>query len=89
MIDDIRNITSFVNKKKKTREKDVVKIVTFDLIGLLPTNHITSPRDVNIVRDICESLHDALPLYCLYYNGITGKEMFDVNSKIAQTKQNI
>ena len=23
----------------KTREKDVVLIVTFDLIGLLPTNH--------------------------------------------------
>ena len=29
---------SFV--KKKMREKDVVGIVTFDLIGLLPTNHI-------------------------------------------------
>ena len=26
--------------KKKTCEKDVVGIVTFDLIGLLPTNHI-------------------------------------------------
>ena len=26
--------------KKKTREKDVVGIVTFDRIGLLPTNHI-------------------------------------------------
>ena len=25
--------------KKNTREKDVVGIVTFDLIGLLPTNH--------------------------------------------------
>ena len=25
---------------KKRREKDVVLIVTFDLIGLLPTNHI-------------------------------------------------
>ena len=25
---------------KKTREKDVVLIVTFDLIGLLPTNNI-------------------------------------------------
>ena len=24
----------------ETREKDVVGIVTFDLIGLLPTNHI-------------------------------------------------
>ena len=24
----------------KTREKDVVGIVTFDLIGLLPTNHV-------------------------------------------------
>ena len=31
-------MTSFVKKKKKTREKDV-EIVTFDLIGLLPTNH--------------------------------------------------
>ena len=26
--------------EKKMREKDVVGIVTFDLIGLLPTNHI-------------------------------------------------
>ena len=31
-------MTSFV-RKKKTHEKDV-GIVTFDLIGLLPTNHI-------------------------------------------------
>ena len=31
-------MTSFV--KKKTCKKDVVGIVTFDLIGLLPTNHI-------------------------------------------------
>ena len=31
--------TSFLQKKKK-REKDVVGIITFDLIGLLPTNHI-------------------------------------------------
>ena len=30
-------MTSFVNK---THEKDVVGIVTFDLIGLVPTNHI-------------------------------------------------
>ena len=30
-------MTSFV--KKKTCEKDVVEIVTFDLISLLPTNH--------------------------------------------------
>jgi len=27
-------------KKKKTRKKDVGGIVTFDLIGSLPTNHI-------------------------------------------------
>ena len=26
--------------RHKTREKDVVGIVTFDLIGLLPTDHI-------------------------------------------------
>ena len=26
--------------EKKMREKEVVGIVTFDLIGLLPTNHI-------------------------------------------------
>ena len=31
-------MTSFV--KKETREKDVVGIVAFDLIGLLSTNHI-------------------------------------------------
>ena len=30
-------MTSFLGEK--TREKDVVLIVTFDLIGLLPTNH--------------------------------------------------
>ena len=33
-----RQVTSFV--KKKTRETHVVGILTFDLIGLLPTNHI-------------------------------------------------
>ena len=35
-------MTSFLRKKKKTRKKDVVKlnIVAFDLIGLLPTNHV-------------------------------------------------
>ena len=46
-------MTPFAQKKKysltpvitnlpshKMREKDVVGIVTFDLIGLLPTNHI-------------------------------------------------
>ena len=32
-------MTSFFGGKKR-REKDVVLIVTFDLIGLLPTNHI-------------------------------------------------
>ena len=26
--------------KQKTTKKDVVRIVTFDLTGLLPTNHI-------------------------------------------------
>ena len=31
-------MTSFFGKKR--REKDVVLIVTFHLIGLLPTNHI-------------------------------------------------
>ena len=44
MIDDIimpaHDIISA--KKKKKRKKDVVKlnIVAFDLIGLLPTNHV-------------------------------------------------
>ena len=44
-------MTSFVQKilvdsnhqefaMKQTRKKDIVGIVTFDLIGLLPTNHI-------------------------------------------------
>ena len=32
-------MTSFA-QKKKTQEKDVIGIVTFGLIGLLPTNHI-------------------------------------------------
>ena len=31
-------MTSFV--KKKMDKKDVVRIVTFDLTGLLPSNHI-------------------------------------------------
>ena len=52
-------MTSFV---KKTSQKDVVGMVTFDLIGLLSTNHI-------IAYIICE-------------------EMFDINSKIAQTRKN-
>ena len=40
MIDDVIawHMTSFLPKKK--REKDVVGIITFDLIGVLPTNHI-------------------------------------------------
>ena len=39
MIDDVIawHMTSCVQKK---HEKDVVGIITFDLIGLLPTNHI-------------------------------------------------
>ena len=32
-------MTSF---RQKTREKDVVGIVTFDLIGLLATNHVSA-----------------------------------------------
>ena len=53
-IDTVRHMTSFVQKKKilvypnhqefamkQTRKKDV-RIVTFDLIGLLSTNHINS-----------------------------------------------
>ena len=32
-------MTSFL---QKTREKDVVGIVTFDLIGLLTTNHVSA-----------------------------------------------
>ena len=57
--------------KKKTLEKDVVGIVTFDLTGLLPTNHIIAYITNSIwhIR-VCE-------------------ETFEVNSKIAQTTQNI
>ena len=59
-------MTTFV---KKTAQKDVVGIVTFDLI-----NWLTSHQ----------------PHYCLYYlQWHTGEEMFDVNSKIAQTTQSI
>ena len=41
MIDDVIawHMTSFVQKK---HEKEVFGIITFDLIGLLPTNHITA-----------------------------------------------
>ena len=58
-------MTSFV---KKTAQKDVVGIVTFDLINWL-------------------TFHQ--PHYCLYYlqwHTRVCEEMFDVNSKIAQTK---
>ena len=39
----------------KTHKKDVVGIVTFDLIGLLPTNHIILQWHVGI----CEETFDA------------------------------
>ena len=39
MIDDVIMHAGDVICEKKTREKLVVGIVTFDLIGLLPTNH--------------------------------------------------
>ena len=59
-------MTSFV--KKKTREKDVVGIVIFDLTGYFPP--IT------------------LLLILQWHTGVC-EEAFDVNSKIAQTTQNI
>ena len=40
MIDDVIITAHYVICEKKTLEKDVVGIVTFDLTGLLPTNHI-------------------------------------------------
>ena len=40
MIDDIIMHETWCHLCTKTQEKDVVGIVTFDLIGLLPTNHI-------------------------------------------------
>ena len=52
---------------QKTRKKDVVGILTFDLIGLLLSNH-------NIAYITME------------YTGVC-EEMFDINSKIAQTMQ--
>ena len=61
---------------KKTREKYVVLIVTFDLIGLLPTNHI-------IVNNIWNKL-----LILQWHTGVC-EEPFNVNRKIAQTTQNI
>ena len=60
-------MTSFA--QKKTREKDVVGIVTFDLIGLLPTNHI-------------------IAYITMAYTGVC-KETFDIDSKMAQTTQNV
>ena len=54
-------------KKKKKREKDVVEIITFDLISVLPTNHIIA---------------------YIWHTGVC-EETFNVNSKIAQTMQNI
>ena len=43
-------MTSFV--KKKTYEKDAVRIITFDLIGLLPTNHIITY--ITVATRVCE-----------------------------------
>ena len=63
MIDDV------ICAKKKTREKDVVGIVTFDLIGLLHTNHI-------------------IAYITMAYTGVC-KETFDIDSKMAQTTQNV
>ena len=40
MIDDVIMHGTLSHLWKKTREKDVVGIVTFDLTGLLTTNHI-------------------------------------------------
>ena len=40
MIDDVIMHGTLRHLWKKTREKDVVGIVTFDLTGLLTTNHI-------------------------------------------------
>ena len=64
-------------KKKNTRKKDVVKlnIVAFDLIGLLPTNHV-------------------IPYITMVYqrkqgNAQWNEETLNVNSKIAQTRQNV
>ena len=69
-------MTSFL-RKKKTRKKDVVKlnIVAFDLIGLLPTNHV-------------------IPYITMVYqrkrgNAQRNEETLNVNSKIAQTRQNV
>ena len=39
---------------KKMREKDVVGIVTFDLIGLLPTNHINLLLILQWHIEVCE-----------------------------------
>ena len=40
MIDDVIMHGTLRHLWKKTREKDVVGIVTFDVTGLLTTNHI-------------------------------------------------
>ena len=77
------HMTSFF--EKTTREKYVVLIVTFDLIGLLPTNHI-------IVNDIWNKLLILLQgnklLILQWHTGVC-EEPFNVNRKIAQTTQNI
>ena len=41
IIDDVIIHETWRHFCTKTLEKDVIRIVTFDLIGLLPTNHIT------------------------------------------------
>ena len=40
MIDDVIMLARDVICDKRARKKDDVGIVTFDLIGLLPTNHV-------------------------------------------------
>ena len=40
MVDDTHNAQPMTSFRQKTREKDVVGIVTFDLIGSLAPNHV-------------------------------------------------
>ena len=57
MIDDVIMHGTWRHLCKKTRENDVVGIVTFDLIGSLPTNHIIVYITM-LYTGVCEETFD-------------------------------
>ena len=94
----VRLMTSFVQKilvdsnqiaMKQMRQKDVVCIVTFDLIGLLPSNHIISyctctngisefMRLTLTVLKIAQTMQNILKNYCLKLEPTGNGKLWDL-----------